>query len=965
MTNPSTHINTHIAPAAWPKTERTLSPTSSALPLGEVPPNDNQDDDDSTIKCICGFQHDDGSSVQCDRCQTWQHTGCYYYDEVRDRVPLQDELTAIDHLCADCGPRPINVQAAVNRQRARLGDFLHDDKKTKKPPSKSHKKKPKVPETNGVLTNGWSTDADGHHDGTSRSPRDPLPSTKKSKTNHRSSHSINVPGTLPYPVPYPHTRSGSAMESPMKPPAKSNFNKSTKELYSEDFMHLYDNDPGEQDMQANTFSDLNILQDLSNWAHDPDALTDATHGFGHAEVFHRIDQPLESIIGPPPLKQHREDQSITKDNRHPRWIYLTSEGMTKQNSVVGELKGKIGHMRDYISHRENQWDWLRHPAPFVFFHPKLPLYIDTRSEGNICRYLRRSCTPNLSMSTFLINHNDYHFCFIAKQDIQPGEELTIGWVLDEHMRKLCSNKNGMAQDLSPESEQYFIDWVSKVSPEFGGCACDMPDYCWFVRYGPASIASGRGNVGHSKRRQHPSTLDISDGEDAKSTSRSNSGSRDLTPIGHNSNGFGLGLEISEREKRKIAAADKNKDFDKQPGAKKKKRNSGGSNANTPGFPSSVRDLPKSICCEGTNAAIQKQPGHTSTSFSQPNTPSFLPKPQYADASTSRRKSGSPTSKGPNGSARPRNSGPIAAKKRSSLPNTPTVPSPLARPNYVDGATQTDMDDQDDWYKPPQSLPRPRKPYMSLTKRLLLRSQHDRQKMDERKRSIENSPAQQFSVIQSGHAIANMHISPTQEDVEMQNADHPQERSESMQAPDRHQHTSLSSNSPELKPPPRPPSDQHALTNGYPPPDTHVHLPSKPNQSSDSSSSTPLTQTPTSIVPASPFTQPSSSYPPASLLTSSSTGHIQPSPAKKKVSLSDYMKRKASHSTADTKQASGSPEMSHTPLKPPLTAPVGSKHMEGSVAVDTPAREKKDSLGSSAEGNKATVILPIPEEKPAG
>lgn len=359
--------------------------------------------------------------------------------------------------------------------------------------------------------------------------------------------------------------------------------------------------------------------------------------------------------------------------------------------------------------------------------------------------------------------------------------------------------------------------------------------------------------------------------------------------------------------------------------------------------------------------MQKQPGHTVPSFSQPNTPSFSTKPQYADAGTSRRKSGSPTLRGSNGLARPRNPNPLAAKKRSSCPNTPAIPSPLARPNYVDGATQTDMHDQDDWYNPPQSPARPRKPYMSLTKRLLLRSQHDRQKLDEKKRSVEDSPAQHSPGVQSGAAIANMHISHTQEDIEMQDADHTQERSESMQAPDRPQHAPISSASPDLKPPPRPPSDQGAFLNGYRPPDLDVQLPAKPNQSSDSSSSTPLTQTPTSTVPLSPFIQPSASYPPP-FLTSSSTGHIQPSPAKKKVSLSDYMKRKASHSTTDSKHASGSPEMSHTALKQPLTPANGSRTMEGSAIVETPAKEENNPLGSLAEVNKAT-ISPIPEEKP--
>lgn len=32
---------------------------------------------DGTIRCICGTHWDDGQMVQCDSCQTWQHTKCY------------------------------------------------------------------------------------------------------------------------------------------------------------------------------------------------------------------------------------------------------------------------------------------------------------------------------------------------------------------------------------------------------------------------------------------------------------------------------------------------------------------------------------------------------------------------------------------------------------------------------------------------------------------------------------------------------------------------------------------------------------------------------------------------------------------------------------------------------------------------------------------------------------------------
>ena len=31
------------------------------------------------IGCICGFSDDDGSTVDCEKCGTWQHTGCVYH----------------------------------------------------------------------------------------------------------------------------------------------------------------------------------------------------------------------------------------------------------------------------------------------------------------------------------------------------------------------------------------------------------------------------------------------------------------------------------------------------------------------------------------------------------------------------------------------------------------------------------------------------------------------------------------------------------------------------------------------------------------------------------------------------------------------------------------------------------------------------------------------------------------------
>ena len=68
------------------------------------------------IKCICEFEYDDGNTVYCDTCHTWQHTECYYTDE-HGNVPSKDDL---EHFCLECKPRPLDAKGAVNRQMKRM-----------------------------------------------------------------------------------------------------------------------------------------------------------------------------------------------------------------------------------------------------------------------------------------------------------------------------------------------------------------------------------------------------------------------------------------------------------------------------------------------------------------------------------------------------------------------------------------------------------------------------------------------------------------------------------------------------------------------------------------------------------------------------------------------------------------------------------------------------------------------------
>ena len=79
-------------------------------------------DGEYTIKCICGFKDDDGNTVYCERCDTWQHTECYYLGE-NGIVPTMDVLSSIDHFCAECKPRSLDPRGAIERQASRRAEI--------------------------------------------------------------------------------------------------------------------------------------------------------------------------------------------------------------------------------------------------------------------------------------------------------------------------------------------------------------------------------------------------------------------------------------------------------------------------------------------------------------------------------------------------------------------------------------------------------------------------------------------------------------------------------------------------------------------------------------------------------------------------------------------------------------------------------------------------------------------------
>ena len=483
---------------------------------------------------------------------------------------------------------------------------------------------------------------------------------------------------------------------------------------SPDFIRIHQKNTEFNPVTANLHLDISVTGLLSQWLDDPDAFHEATNGLTHSDVFKQFPHPIEELETPIHKIVHQVE-GLRFHGSMPQWPFLAVDKDLVEGDFVGEIRGCIGRREDYQADPVNQWNKLRHPDHFVFFHPHLPIYIDARQEGTILRYARRSCRPNLKMETIITGAREYRFCFTALEDIPRGTEITIAWdtKYDPQLTSALSRS-----PMTTDDKLYVSDFFGTNLAHFGGCACenqhkdnppDPRNVCFLIpfdrRHCP-DLPNGLASENKAKRKRgskrpppqdstlstnsretseeallgnHDGDLDMLDG---RSTTQSTRSSRDGTPsttARPETNGHGL----SERDKKKLAQQEKlfeQMEHDRQPSGQKKKKRNSGSNANTPTMPS------------------HRQAGRGPLSPSNPSTPVSGVKMPFIPPYRSPAFRGSPSNV---------NAGRSVQHKPAARPT---------RPVYVDASTQTLSEDSE-----PQVLPTPPKRVLPRSKQLLRRS----------------------------------------------------------------------------------------------------------------------------------------------------------------------------------------------------------------------------------------------------
>ena len=933
-----------------------LSLIPSLSPANQPQEKTLEEDEDGIIKCFCAYQEDDGNTVLCEKCNTWQHIECYY---------ASSDVPEI-HECADCEPRVFDARKATERQNERQKKKREQSDvslqpRIKKPPTRSHKKKTKAPEAH-LLLNGITQDKDDSASSKSRAAansKDHAQSVKTPRTNHKVSNSIHSSTVLPQSLAWGSKRLVSASASHnARSPSKSSHTNSPDayrfEPYSPEFLHLYDNDPGEAPLKANLFNDITIADQLQSWSHDVEALGEVTNGKKPQEIFQRCDLALDSMAFPDLRKDFKQDESLSVAGAFPKWTMLRVDVDIPQNSIVGELKGQIGHMNSYVQDPTNRWDYLRHPAPFVFFHDQLPIYIDTRREGTICRYLRRSCRPNLSLKTFL-EGADYHFCFVANQDLPAGTELTTGWRLDQHISSFLHGNDAIIKQeaLEDSGRSYIADWVGKVFAEFGDCACDHPEGCIFQKYDPRSPSlvneMRRGGKLHSlnqfpkqwsssrlnNSRSGSEGIKHNEGEEdgrslSGSTSRSPySGDTTPTKLGSRING---GAETSDREKRKLAdlerAFEQMEQKQNQPN-KKRKRTSGGSTGQTSTLESKASNnvATSNMASQIANSNCAAPPLGNTNLFGK----SHL----------------------------------VNGSRRANVKPKSTRTKPV----YVDASTQTNPDSVNDIvnfiHRPPLNPPR----YESLHKRLMRRAREQRILLSQMRDKWFADHPDHPETLKNRAKLGNISPHETINKAPLVNGNGPDNEAPEVQ------NSSFEAVPNQSTLPPQTKSSQSAPTSSLPftkepgsdgkgilplPPESKALPPHRPNPlsvllppppllaaASKTSVSTSTTPPPIPLAPTLDIStmRTAHPYPPLPLPASlpSSSHIVQPSPVKK-ISLGDYMSRRSSHKieTLASNSAATPHERSGESTSNTAKEPIESSRAivgEDIMLVDTPRVEE--------------------------
>lgn len=473
-----------------PRTKRKRNAIAgpSRQPAAITPPVDNGvrpdhylGEDNSMIRCICGYDDDDGFTIQCEHCGAWEHGLCFGY--------VDEESAPDKFFCEMCVPRPVNRAAARELQEHQRSGGMADESFDDNvgilgvPGTGIGPGKPAV-RTKGKRPRSEAASRDESKDpspGAMKPPSQPKPKRRpagnKPRIGKQSTTTPAVDATPTQPVFKEPTiptfiantgSNGHELDDDyfrVKPwlmeytPVKGNVvrGKGARQAMRKLYLDWADDDQDEvsrsgrkrsvdhtSGLPSPTETGITRLSPEAILPH-PDFSTLAPPVppvtlYGDdlesqsASVLVKIVRNAPSFL---PLS-YSEVSSTSGVYSHPSLYGLFADERLETGSFIGEYRGEVVDCETYRKDPINQYAGLGMPKPFVrSMGPPVDLMIDCRGYGTDLRFIRSSCHPNAVLRPIVWRPSEsdaprLRFGVFATTDIYRKEEIVLPWEWDDH-----------------------------------------------------------------------------------------------------------------------------------------------------------------------------------------------------------------------------------------------------------------------------------------------------------------------------------------------------------------------------------------------------------------------------------------------------------------------------------------------------------------------------------------------------